>query len=182
MNNSFGIILFLFGILMVFILFIFLSKSFFDRIIEPKLSLTDILDFANSNNSIYIEHKKISEKEFELNNKLEKKPNIYKIIFLRKSYFKLITYSKVEKQFELNWIKITKRIGYNFLIEILIDENLKNLLGTKFIKEKNTTLMNQIQTQYETKKILIKDNCPACGSQIDNENMNCEKCGINLSL
>ncbi|HLF53199.1 hypothetical protein [Flavobacterium sp.] len=181
MNNSFSIILILLGILTAFIFSIFFLKSFIERIIEPKFGLIEILNFAKANNSIYIEHKKVSKKEFELYNEVDIEKSLYKT-YLRNSYFKLITYSKDKNQFELDWIKKTKCIGPNFMIEILMGENLKNIVGTKYIKEQNVEKLNAIQTEYETKKVLINENCPACGTKIEKENTKCKKCGLSLSV
>ena len=172
----------LFGILATFIFFGFFFKSFFERIVEPKLNLLEIRDFTILNNSIYIDHKKISKKEFEKYNGTEIKKNLIKRTYLKNSYFELITYSKSKNKFELSWIKKTNCIGSNFIVEILIGENLKNIVGTEYIEEKNREKLNEVQTKYETKKVLINNNCPACGEQIEKEKLNCDKCGINLSL
>jgi hypothetical protein len=182
MNSSFSIILILIGFFAIFIFSIFFLKSFIEKIVEPKLSLIEIRDFTILNNSIYVEHKKLSKKEFEKYNGTEIEKNLLKISYLRNSYFELITFSQDKKLFELNWIKKTNCIGLNFMVEILIGENLKNIVGTKYIAEKNAQKLSEIQTEYEMKKVLINNNCTACGEKVGRENLICGNCGINLSL
>ena len=166
----------------VFIFSIFFLKSLIERVIEPKLSLLEIQKKISTNNSIYIDHKNINKKEFETYNGKHVEKNLIKISYLRNSYFKLVTYSNDKKQFELSWIKKTKCIGSNFMTEILIGESLKNIVGTKYIEEKSFEKLQEIQTEYETKKVLINDNCPGCGTKTEKDYPKCKKCGLNLSL
>ena len=182
MNNTFSLILILLVLFIVFIFSIFFLKSLIDRIIEPKLSLLEIQKKIITNNSIYIDHKIINKKEFETYNGEQIEKNLIKILYLRNSYFKLVTYSKDKKQFELSWIKKTKCIGSNFMTEILIGESLKNIVGTKYIEEKSSEKLQEIQTEYETKKVLINNNCPGCGIKTEKDYPKCKKCGLNLSL
>jgi hypothetical protein len=146
------------------------------------MGLPEIQSFVNSNNSIYLDHKKIGRREFEKNGERKLKKNLYVTLFLRHSYFKLITYSKDKKKFELSWIRKSKYIQSNFLIHIIVGKEVKDVLGTSYFSEANKETLNQIESQYKIQKVLITDNCPACGVKILREDIICENCGINLSL
>jgi hypothetical protein len=186
MNSQLSIIIILFIFFLIFIGLVFFFRSFVIQMFDPKISLTEMLEKAETNNSIYIEHKKITKKEFELYNGIEIEKNLIKISYIRNSYYKLITYSKDNKKFKLFWIKKTKCFGYNFmgsyfLIELLIGESLNKIIGTKYIEEKNIEKLNEIQNEYKTKEVLINNNCPACGTEIKKSDLKCNECGLYLS-
>ncbi len=181
MTDSF-IVLSLLGILIALVFSALFIKSFIVRMVEPKLNLAEIQDFTVANDSIYIDHKQISKKEFEKSNEIRVKKNIYETSILLDSYFKLITYSKQKKQFELHWVRKSKYIQPNFLFDVIVGKSVKDNLGTKYFAENNPEKLMEVQVEYETKKVVIKDKCPACGAQITDEDITCKNCEINLSL
>ena len=186
MNNSFSLILISITLFILFITIIIFLNLLMKGLLEPNLSLSEILKKIELNNLKYIGHKKISKKEFEIHNGIEIKKNLIKLIYFRDSYFELITYSKENKKFKLFWVKKTKCIGFNFLItnfliELLIGESLNKIIGTKYIEEKNIEKLKKIQTEYNYKIVLINSVCPACGTQVEKTDLKCNECGLNLN-
>ena len=72
-------------------------------------------------------------------------------------------------------------MGSYFLIELLIGESLKKIIGTKYIEEKNIEKLKEIQNEYKTKEVLINNNCPACGAKIEKEDKKCKECDLSFS-
>tara|TARA_R110002033_G_scaffold170934_2_gene214830 strand:+ start:1544 stop:2053 length:510 start_codon:yes stop_codon:yes gene_type:complete len=168
MENS--IFLIIIAILIVLSIWFLTVKYFlYPVFIKPKITTSEIIEFLNKKECLFIEYKELNKEEKQRNIFNEEKGLTFDKIFSTKSEYKIIGFSQNENKHKIYWTEL-KSWHRSF--------GKRNL---NFIEENNAELLNGLQKEYNQEIIKITDRCPACKSGILINETKCKNCGLNLA-
>ncbi|MCG8805219.1 hypothetical protein G1K75_06065 [Tenacibaculum finnmarkense] len=181
MDDIIKYILILLTIIFFISIWIILLKYVLIPLTKPRLSMKESIDFLEKNNCIYVEHLSLKKNELRENYFKRKKGISLRKVLSTKSEYKIIGYSETENLYKIYWIEITSW-SYTFgkgTFEFLIDDTIEKRRELKSIEETNLKILENLQSDYNVKTVIVSDKCPACGVSVLPKDLECKECGLN---
>ncbi|WAC02903.1 hypothetical protein N7U66_05310 [Lacinutrix neustonica] len=165
-NSIFLIIIAILIVLSIWYLTVkyFLNPLFF----KPKIKTSEIIDFLNKKECLFIEYKALNKEEKQRNIFNQEKGLTFDNIFSTKSEYKIIGFSQNKNKHKIYWAEL--KSWYR-----PFGKRILNL-----IEEKDVELLDELQKEYNQEIIKVTDKCPACNSGILTNETECKNCGLNL--